>query len=76
MSAVVTVLRVMTDARVTAALNDLADALEAHDGSPSLPMRRDEPIETGPAILAEPPEVTDEHRRYVERRLRKSGVLR
>lgn len=75
-SAVVAVLRVATDARVTVALRDLADALEAHDGSRSSPMGCDEAVEPGPTIIVEPPEVTDEHRLYVEQRLRKAGVLR
>lgn len=73
-SAVVAVLRVVTDTRITAALRDLADALEAHGGARRT--ERAQPIEPGDAIIVDPPEVTDEHPRYVERRLRKARVLR
>jgi hypothetical protein len=70
------VLRVIADPRVTTALRGLADALEADglgDARPELAVRAANMVHADLPGL--PAEITDEHRRYAQRRLRKAGVL-
>ncbi len=62
---------------MTAALDALANALDAHVSGKEQVVAvvegEREPTVLVPSVV---PEVTDEHRRFAERRLRKAGVLR
>ena len=69
-------LRVLADPRITAALGELADALDAHgtgEEFPGLSTGDDAQVLPTPAGSVE---VTEEHRREAARRLRRRGVLR
>lgn len=78
------VLRVLGDPRVAAAITNLAEAIDAHaageEEAPRPPVAPAVALTVkadSPAIApAEPLAITPEHRRAVERRLRKAGVLR